>query len=409
MFSHGEAGVLAGPVDLTRGIPGSRYGQCTDLVGPLELVMAQLPPKALFIITDNVQDDVRCQTNPNAGRTGALGGFYQWLRSPTINRVELLPVTLNFNGNAYLPLNEYQTIDDKTLTARISNAVGTDGTVGAIKRGKEISIGYNGRKCLMVYCLLLDPAYLTEFDRILNSFSQTNDAPRILAKPFTPNMITLHGIEDPEVARQRLKTAQDYEPPTLSIYPVGEDSQYFVSGDAAQTAETHRGVGYLEFQSNFPNIGLRMVDQFGKRIDLTFGEESQWDIQGFEEVTISPELKPSAITEAQWEPGDVSAIAFKLIIELPKSKLHLRLWPLMELLKSAFRGKGCLTGDFSLTFKIPGNCIHVAQKVKDRYFATDMVQINKIWSQWDIANYLCRDGDITLSSQLLVRPKGGAR
>ncbi|MBN2055442.1 hypothetical protein JW905_11000 [bacterium] len=402
MFSYGgpELTGTAEPwreVPLDDAIPVEPYGQDSDFVTPLEHAMSMPDVDMLFLVTDNVQDEFATadagvlKAGDSAdgitpGRMiGMFGLFYKLLADPRLARVEMIPATLHFQGKAYLPLQEFPDRSEDEMREMVGASVGDAGNIGSVRRLKrDFSIDYEGPKGVMIYALLLDSAREQMFRDILARFCAQRRLPRLLVKPFTPDLIALKGIDDTGIIRQR---TDSYVEPTLQLSANGA-GRYALAGGSTIRDRTYQGIAYLEFVSRFENLAFQLENVYGRRIELDIRSPEPWSIEGFKQVEMTPDISPRVISDKAWEAGQSTSILYRLSIAFKKDDLSLKYFPLSEFFASAFRNEGVAKGMLDIHLRIPSGCLRIAPDVLDRYFTNSMTAINKIWYQRDPLEYL---------------------
>ena len=322
LFSDREPRAISGVDDL----------QCISRDTRIDLAFQGVPgrPDTLWLITDNVQD--RSETPRVDASTEE---FYEILRHDDVVKIYIMPCFLDFDGKLYLNR------DDQQYTYE-----------------------YTGRKGLLVYGILLNSAYIKQFEELAKQFERTvmgYESKLLLAKPLDKETLDIKPAG--QVAGN--------EPPNVRL---DEKGNFF--GKGFKEGKKIRVIFYVKLLSKFEDlivsgkINASVVDGCFKSV-------------GFKDAPVGCTIYPE---EVEIAPKETSTTVYKITINL--NKVEIKKNP-VSILRAALSGKpGRAEGIVRLEVQVPGKGFRFTNDILRSYNADDIRDYKRIFGMGSLINYM---------------------
>ncbi|HEX8140667.1 MAG TPA: hypothetical protein VF544_24080 [Pyrinomonadaceae bacterium] len=283
------------------------YGNNTYLREALDRSLAQQPaPAILWLVTDN-QSSVGNQTESDHD----IAQFYDRLRSDTIKRLYFFPLKLDFKGKLYRD-------DGHAL----------------------LTPGYEGKRGLLVYALLLDERAHDEFERVTTEFqsryrSAAGDMRRILIKPLEQDTVTAKLIPG-----EKFRI---------------ENENQLVAGEFAEGAPITG------------NFKVELTSQLGQmkisRADIDVRVPEKFRTGDFTESEIKPDFTPRDLQD--FEPQNKRNV----VVTIKTPGVHIRN-NLLSWWNCITHNRGDINGRIQIMIRVPGQNFDVVSNLANEFSTT---------------------------------------
>jgi hypothetical protein len=329
------------------------FGTNTLLNNALTLALRKSPaPSIIWIITDN-QPSVGSDTESDRD----IERFYAQLQSSVVNRIELFPLRLPFDGKIYLR--------------------SSDG---------EYGVPYNNKRGLLVYGILLDAAAKESFRETLRQFAEQpfnralgKDFQRISIKPLEHDTITAKLVPGDKLR-------------------VGGDQ---ITGGDFEEGKPIRGNFRLELTSQLGQIKIDDAAIQVEKID-------EFETGDFAASSLVPKITPTTVKE--FSPGPQNHKDFLVTFEL--SGVHMKK-NLAGMWRSVKNNRGFINGKIRVTINVPPQKFSlVPELVKEFSTERDIYQNaspevqKRIYKLNALVNKMIPDAPLTIQPQVANNSEG---
>ncbi|GIW22354.1 MAG: hypothetical protein KatS3mg068_1361 [Candidatus Sericytochromatia bacterium] len=354
------------------------YGLYTNL--DLLLEKSRNEDKISFIITDNIQDTADISTER----------FYQSL-SNYAKYIYLAPIVLDFQGDVIL---EGQN--------RLQNNINIKGVKKIINQKNSQRITYEGKRTLILYALLFDEAYKEKYIEKVNSLNNINLEP-VLVKPIentnfqlkTDNTNNLKKVIDNYNKNCSKNIEVDYK----NLMQIKNNNSFYsivpTIDDKNKKFELEKS-NYFDFyfsiisKINNIEIGAKNKNKCKSNIEflcsnfkLLVDNSDKKILESKIKGTITPPTVIGALKENKKD--FVSYHLARIDFDSIKYNYTITDYLLLRPFKKSY-----FEIDFDVSIKIPKNSISLEENYKNKYFSSDIKQLDKIYSPVDIVEFLIK-------------------
>ncbi len=288
----------------------------TRIDNALAEVIADDAPDIIWILTDNYQDAL------GFGDPGDIEAFYNRLLSDDIKKINIFPVSIQFDGNLDLYCDQQ----------------------GNPTIGKHYSFNYHGKKGLLVYSILINETKSPEYEALINGVSQRYASPPISSRPLLCKPLSYD-----TVALDVCKAPPGFAPSNL------EFAEGALVGKDFHEGKPIEAFFYTRLKSNFRYLRIMDADLKGKADDFI--------TEGFSKPVVQSRIAPDKLANPL-EPGKAPEFVYRVNIDIEKLKLKK---DLRSMVHAALNDNGQVEGRMFLFLEVPEESFQFTDEILNEY------------------------------------------